>query len=298
MENFISEEHLPFALKEYSQNGNIIFVSQNYDFLEKLAYNLKFLESNVVGLFPKFAFFTNHQGFDNAEFLKNYILSFESQAKITLMHSSLIFMPLPEPDSFLRINIAKGQKQSITEIAKNLVSMGYISTSTVNNEGEFAIRGYILDIATTNEAFRVEFIGNTIEQIKILDCETQRSINNIDKIDIFPNKLIGNFELPLFKARYMMKFQESNEELFHAMEFHPESCDINKYVKLICKNTINIMEILSGSIFLHNFTAESLNNSTLKEFEMFKNNTTLNENVFYYSNILDFLKNAKTIACV
>lgn len=297
-QEFGHQEILPFTLRHYSQKGNIVFISQSHSFLEELSHNLNFLGVDALLLSPRFSFFTNHEGLNDFVFLKNYVRSFERQADITLIHASLLFFPLPEPDAFSRMSLVKGQKITITEIAKNLVSMGYVSTSTVYNPAEFAMRGYILDFATTSEAIRIEFSGNQIEAIKKFDCETQKSTATLDYIEILPNKLLQNIDIQTFKARYKIHFQEDNPQLFHAVENHPESCDINRYSKLACKNTMNIMEILSGSTLLHNFTAESFNNSTAKEFEMFQRNHGVNPIALYYASVLEFLKNAETVACV
>ena len=291
-------EELPFILRDYSQKGKIVFISQSHSFLDELSHNLSFLGVNSLILSPRFSFFTNHEGLNDFTFLKNYVQSFENQAKVTLMHSSFLFFPMPEPDSFSRISLSKGQKVSITDIAKNLVSMGYISTSTVYNPAEFAMRGYILDFATTSEAIRIEFSGNQIEEIKKFDCETQKSIEILKQIEVFPNKLIQNVDLPLFKARYKMQFQEENAQLFHAVENHPESCDVNKYSKMIVKNTMNIMEILSGSIYLHNFTTENLVQTMNKEFDSFAKQIGIGAEAFYYTNPSSFLEKATVIACV
>ena len=298
MQQFSHQEELPFTLRDYSQNGNIVFISQSHSFLEELSHNLSFLGVESLILSPRFSFFTNHEGLNDFAFLKNYVKSFENQAKVMLIHASLLFFPMPEPDSFSRINLSKGQNISITEIAKSLVSMGYSSTSTVYNPAEFAMRGYILDFATTSEAIRIEFSGNQIEEIKKFDCETQKSIATLKQVEVFPNKLIQNVDIPLFKSRYKMQFQEENIQLFHAIENHPESCDVNKYSKMIIKNTMNVMEILSGDIYLHNFTKETLINTMKKEFDLFAKQIGISSEAFYYTNPSSFLEKATVIACV
>ncbi len=298
MQEFIHQEALPFILQEYSQKNKVIFISQSHNILEELTHNLEFLGVDVTILAPRFSFFTNHEGLNDFTFLKNYIKSFESQAKVTLIHSSLLFFPLPEPDSFTRMTLTKGQSISIVEIAKKLVEMGYNSTSTVYNPAEFSMRGYILDFATTNEAIRIEFSGNKIEEIKQFDCETQKSVKTVGTTDISPNRLITNFDIAAFKARYKINLQEENEQLFHAIEHHHESCDINKYSKLLHTNTLNIMAILSGSIFLHNFTIEGLVHSMQKEFEMFVKQSGLITDALYYKDPSHLLEKSQIIACV
>lgn len=59
----------------------------------------------------------------------------------------------------------------------------------VEQPGQFAIRGSIIDIFSySNEKpYRLDFFGDVVENIKTFDIDTQRSINEVDSLDIFPN---------------------------------------------------------------------------------------------------------------
>jgi transcription-repair coupling factor (superfamily II helicase) len=70
-----------------------------------------------------------------------------------------------------------GANYKFAELTKQLVSLGYVRVDIVQEPGEFAIRGGIIDIyeAATNYACRLDFFGETLESIKQLDILTQRS---------------------------------------------------------------------------------------------------------------------------
>jgi transcription-repair coupling factor (superfamily II helicase) len=68
-----------------------------------------------------------------------------------------------------------------------LVEAGIERVDTVEQIGEFAVRGGIVDIFSWSEdaPVRLEFFGDTIESIRYIDVLSQRSTQQIDKISLF-----------------------------------------------------------------------------------------------------------------
>lgn len=73
-------------------------------------------------------------------------------------------------------------------LAKNLIAMGYTRNYQVEAPGEFSIRGGIIDIfdLTEENPYRIELWGDDIESIRSFDVLSQRSIENLSEITIFP----------------------------------------------------------------------------------------------------------------
>jgi transcription-repair coupling factor (superfamily II helicase) len=65
---------------------------------------------------------------------------------------------------------------------------GYRNVSVVMEKGEYSQRGWLFDIypVTEDSPVRVEFFGDEIDLIRTFDIETQRSIKEINDIEIFP----------------------------------------------------------------------------------------------------------------
>lgn len=279
----VPSEQLPFLLKEQSATGQVIFISQDFQTLKNLSRNLYFLGVNTTLLAPRFMPHINHNALDDYTFLKDYITSFEEQRPVTLIHGSLLAMPVPMPDLYGSLKIETGQNISITEIARKLADFGYISSATVHSAAEFALRGYIIDFATTEQYIRLEFMGNRIEAMKLFDPQTQRSLEHIHHVMIYPNKfLLPSFcEFEKFQARYQIAFQEPNKDLCTMIEHHPESCDINRYTKLLTNQTLNILELYEGNILLHNMTQEHLIGQ--KEIQFFEKQHNISHGVLYFT---------------
>lgn len=54
--------------------------------------------------------------------------------------------------------------------------------------GQFSVRGGILDVfpLTEENPIRIELWGDEIDTIRYFDCESQKSIENIDRVSIYP----------------------------------------------------------------------------------------------------------------
>lgn len=76
----------------------------------------------------------------------------------------------------------------INELVKFLIYSGYQRTFTVENPGEFSVRGHILDFYTFDDEhpYRLDFFGDELDEIKQFMVDTQRSFTNVDYVEIAP----------------------------------------------------------------------------------------------------------------
>ncbi len=74
------------------------------------------------------------------------------------------------------------------KLITDLVENGYERVYTIEKQGEVAIRGSIVDIYPINDdkAYRIDFFGDEIESIKVLDIETQRSQGTTNNLIVMP----------------------------------------------------------------------------------------------------------------
>ena len=96
-------------------------------------------------------------------------------------------VPDPElrPHSF---TIAKGDLVDLDEVGAELVKAGYERVDQVDDRGQFAIRGGILDVypATEERACRVELFDIEVESLRWFSTFTQRSLGEADRVEIAP----------------------------------------------------------------------------------------------------------------
>ncbi|MBP9996030.1 MAG: transcription-repair coupling factor [Lachnospiraceae bacterium] len=86
------------------------------------------------------------------------------------------------------IKLLKGAETDVKKLATSLVNIGYERTHQVEEPGQFAIRGDIIDIfdLTEDNPIRIELWGDEIETIRSFDVDSQRSVEELQRISIFP----------------------------------------------------------------------------------------------------------------
>src|SRR4051794_29817103 len=100
------------------------------------------------------------------------------------------------PDPELRphgFTIEKGGMIDLEETADQLVACGYERVDQVEDRGQFAIRGDILDVypATEERAVRCELFDIEVERLTFFSTFTQRSLEEAEQIEIAPAAEIG-----------------------------------------------------------------------------------------------------------
>src|SRR3989344_1112424 len=73
------------------------------------------------------------------------------------------------------IFLEKGKTYNISDFLRKLDEMGYERVFTVQEQGEFSQRGGIVDVFPINtiQAVRLDFLGNTIENITLLEVKIE-----------------------------------------------------------------------------------------------------------------------------
>jgi transcription-repair coupling factor (superfamily II helicase) len=124
--------------------------------------------------------------------VKSYL---EGESKL----KSVILVGYPHSFCELIINI-KSLKSSILKISRGdtlshefvketLIAYSFERVDFVSEPGQFALRGGLIDLFSYshNRPWRLDFFGDTVEKIKMFDIDTQRSLEESESIEIFPN---------------------------------------------------------------------------------------------------------------
>ena len=88
------------------------------------------------------------------------------------------------------LEIKKEDKINLEEISKKLTDIGYERSFETDNPGQFSIRGGILDIfpLTEENPVRIELWDDEIDAMKSFDPASQRSIEELEYVNIYPAK--------------------------------------------------------------------------------------------------------------
>ncbi len=107
---------------------------------------------------------------------------------ITNLMGFLRYLPNKKNKYNLEFNIDKNSSIKRKDILDLLDKYGYIKESIVTNTGEYAVRGFVIDLFILDEdhPVRIEFFGDDVDSIRYFDESTQLSIKELDSIKVKP----------------------------------------------------------------------------------------------------------------
>ncbi len=109
------------------------------------------------------------------------------------------------------LSFQRGQRLDFEAFRQQLAEQGYQTVSRVEQHGEFAVRGAIIDLYPMGSPlpYRIEFFDDEIDSIRSFDPETQRSVDKLEGIEMLPAR-----EFPLdeegisgFRSRFRQRFE-------------------------------------------------------------------------------------------
>ena len=136
----------------------------------------------------EFVFSSQEKIFARLEALN--FLSDKEKNGILIINVAASRLLLPQPDIFKKseLILSVTEEYDIDNLVKSLSSNGYKKVSQVLSQGEYSLRGDILDIfeRSAQYPYRIEFFGDEIDGIRIFNPENQLSLENVEQILIEP----------------------------------------------------------------------------------------------------------------
>ncbi len=190
--------------KYRNTNGNILVVTNSVYEANNIYKTISNYTSNV-SIFPMDDFITSVAVAISPEFKATRLdvlnQKFDHQIIVTNLMGYLRF--LPSIDSYKEnvINVSIGESFKRDKLIEKLELLGYRRESLVTSTGEYAVRGFVLDIFVmgSSNPVRIEFFDNEVESIKEFDSETQLSTKVLDSFLITPfSELFSNSSSSLY----------------------------------------------------------------------------------------------------
>ncbi len=122
---------------------------------------------------------------------------------VASIRSILQKVPLKRGETEEPIVLKVGDELVTDELLSKLTDYGYNRVATVEEKGELASRGSIIDVfpSTGSQPVRIDFFGDTIETLRIFSVEDQRSTGRVDEIEVFAASEYKNDDVIAEKAR-------------------------------------------------------------------------------------------------
>ena len=187
----------------FNKNKNIVIVTPTLFEANKIIDELSNINSNTL-FFPMDDFLTSLAVSMSPDFkitrleTLNNLLDDSKHIIVTHLMGLLRFLPTKTMYKSHIIKLEKGKEYAPSQLVKDLINNGYVRDTIVSKTGDIAVRGYVIDIfpVSSINPVRIEFFGDEIDSIRFFDSDNQKSIENINNIDIYPaTEFITNFEI-------------------------------------------------------------------------------------------------------
>lgn len=126
------------------------------------------------------------------------------------------------PPQYLQHNvllIKKGDRLVIDKMCLQLEAAGYRAVEQVLEHGEYAVRGSLLDLFPMGSAvpFRLDFFDDEIDSIRTFDVDTQRTLDEINSINLLPAHEFPTDDkgIEFFRAQFRETFGEIRRDPEH-----------------------------------------------------------------------------------
>ena len=186
-------------------NGSMIVVTPNVDSAELIADDIALFlepeyrlnESKTVLYFPPMtrrddesesALAIADEAFGERVNVLKRLASHGNHRFVLVVSMPALLQPVPPPTLLKERTqtLAVDNRVDLESLRRFLIEGGYHSTTAVDLPGEFAVRGYILDLFAPDweQPVRIEFFNDEIESIRRFDLTTQRSLETMAAIDL------------------------------------------------------------------------------------------------------------------
>ena len=257
---------IQYYLNYYNKNHeNVLIVTNTLYDANKIYQGLKTYTDDVC-LFPMDDFLASValaispdlkvRRLETLEYLKEH-----SGIVVTNLMGYLRFLPSIKESTNFELLLEKGKNYERDELLSFLDKLGYTRDSLVTSTGEYAVRGYIIDIfpIESDHPIRLEFFGDEIDSIRFFNEETQLSINEVSSFRLMPFSEVST-EQHNSLYEYMNKpftfFVDENQILNGYNKILEDIKDYNE-----SKNTDEIFMYKYDEIIVNNFMrVETVNN--------------------------------------
>ncbi|MGN0437344.1 MAG: transcription-repair coupling factor [Lachnospiraceae bacterium] len=170
-----------------------IIVTYNEDRAKEILDGFSFFDKNILYYPAKDALFYSADIHGHTilrqrmEVVKNIIEQTATTIVVSIDGLLNKVVPLKEIEGHM-LCFKVGETLQLNSIKKQLISLGYERNDWVDGVGQFAIRGGIIDIFPMSSEcpYRIELWGDDIDSIRSFDVESQRSIENVESLSLYP----------------------------------------------------------------------------------------------------------------
>lgn len=178
-----------YVLELLEKSNNSVLVVTNSLYEANTFFNLLQTYTKEVYLFPMDDFLTSVVVAESPEFKLTRLETLKSIKAnkgivVTNLMGYLRYLSNPKSELDFKISLELQIKRDV--LIKKLEDFGYHRESVVTSTGEYAVRGFIIDVFSVNEdhPFRIEFFGDEVDSVRYFDETTQMTLKDLKEIMI------------------------------------------------------------------------------------------------------------------
>lgn len=155
-----------------------------------------------------------------------------------------------------------GQELDRERLTQFLVTNGYTRVGKVMEQGEFALRGSIMDIFApgSEEAYRLDFFGETLESIRVFDPLSQVSEGRRDSFTLLPagEVILTEDSIRRFRSNYRELFGAVSKEdpLYEAVSSGRKYPGMEHWQPLFYERMDLLTDYLPDAVVCYDYLAE------------------------------------------
>lgn len=193
--NETQKSHIIYGIHDELE-GQVCIITYNDIEAGQIHEDLKFYAGDKALLFPSGDIvFYDMEAVSHSiekERIKTIEKIIEKEDCIVVTSVEALLHQLPPPTLYIKnqISLEIGATVDLADIIETLILQGYERMDIVEERGQFSIRGDIIDIfpGSSEIPFRIELFGDEVDSIRHFQADTQRSMDKVDFVKIYPAK--------------------------------------------------------------------------------------------------------------
>ena len=247
------------ALIEFAESNNqvVIYIAKDIAHYDEIRKALNFFNSSLEILeFSSWEVLAFDHFSPHPDIVSSRL---KTLARLSTLKSGIVITTLETmsqrlcPTDYIdkySLNLIKGQTLEIETFITKLIKIGYRRVATVMEQGEFSIKGALIDLYPmgTKLPYRIDLFDNEIDSIRTFDANSQRSIEVINSIYLLPAREFASDHesISTFKSNYLSEFGNTNGFIYDEVNEGRFPGGIEFYLPLFFEQTSSLFDFFNN----------------------------------------------------
>ena len=245
------------ALIEFAESKNkvILYIANDISHCDEIKRALKFFNTSLEILdFSSWEILAFDHFSPHPDIVSSRL---ETLSKLPSLKRGIVITTLETlsqklcPRSYIEAyshNLKTKQTLNIEPFCENLIKIGYRRVTTVMEQGEFCVKGALIDLFPMGSKlpYRIDLFDNEIDSIRSFETSSQRSIEVITKVKLLPAREFAtdNESISTFKDNYLSEFGNTDGFIYSEVSEGRYPGGIEFYLPLFFKQTETLFDYI------------------------------------------------------